>query len=235
MSTNQPYTLQDVQDRVNTLVNNDNDTPATTDDEWTVVLNLIYQAIGNWEGQDVLWKELYKTYTHGSTIADSTTSYAVAATDFKTPPTGFLRLTLNGVTAFIPFVTAEQFQAYNVEQKVAYFTGNNMDGWTLNLGWTPATGDDTVGATMAFDYYKMANRPTGVSEKFEMSDPNYIIYWVTAQKALLESQNNKFSVYSTLAADCMDRMRVMNELSANNNSDSLDDIDFINYSSSMGE
>lgn len=235
MATNEPYTLQDVQDRVNTLVNNDNDTPASTDDEWVVILNLIYQAIGNWESQDVFWRELYKTYTHGATISASTSTYTISATDFKQPPTGFLRLTLSGATTFVPIISVEESKRYNAEFRNAWITGNNIDGWTLNLGWTPVAGDGTVGATMVFDYYKMANRPTEVSEKFEMSDPNYIIYWVTAQKALLESQNNKFSVYSTMAADCMDRMRLMNEISAPFNSNQLEDIDYIDSNASMGE
>jgi hypothetical protein len=235
MATNQPYTLQDVQDRINTLVNNDNDTPATTDDEWSVVLNLIYQAVGNWESQDVFWKELWKTYTHGATISAATSSYTISATDFKQPPGGYLRLILNGVTNYIPFISPQQYQTYAGEAKVAWVTGNNIDGWVLNLGWTPATGDGTVGATMKFDYYKMANRPTGVSEKFEMSDPNYIIYWVAAQKSLLESQNNKFSIYNTMAADTLDRMRVMNIVPSEFNDNSLDDTDSIAFGASMGE
>lgn len=235
MATNEPYTLQDIVDRTNTLINNDNSSPATTDDEWQVLLNLIYQAVGNWESQDCLWRELWKTYTHASTLAASTLTYTISNTDFKAPPSGFLRLTLNAVTDYVPFISPEEYQTYGGEAKVAYVTGNNIDGWTLNLGWTPATNDGTVGATMAFDYYKMANRPTGTSEKFEMSDPNYIVYWVAAQKALLESQNNKFSVYSTLAADCMDRMRVMNSINGEFDDNSLYDVDAIQLGAQMGD
>lgn len=233
-ATNLPYTLQDCQHRINALVENDNDTPATTDDEWATRLYLIYQAIGNWEGQDVQWRELWKTYTHASTVAASDTDYTIANTDFKMPPGGFVRLTLTN-TSYIPVISPEEYQSYGGEAKVCWFTGNNIDGWVLNLGWTPVAGDGTVGATIKFDYYKMANRPTGVSEKFEMSDPNYIIYWVSAQKALLESQNNKFSAYNTMAQDCMDRMRVANELHANYQDNQLQDIDAISLGSNMGD
>lgn len=235
MANNQPYDLQDLQDRIHTLVDNDPDTPATDDDEWSTRLNFIYQAIGNWEGQDVFWDELWKTYTHADVVAASDSTYTISNTDFKTPPGGFLRLILNGVTSYVPFISPEQYQTYGGEARVAYITGSNLAGWTLNLGWTPVDGDGTVGATMRFDYYKMAAIPTLTTDKVEMSDPNYIVYWVAGQKSLADSQNNKYSVYDTMAQRCMDNMRVMNELNGSYQSNAIEDLDFINHGAVLGE
>ena len=230
MANNLPYSLQDLQDRIHTLVDNDPDTPETTDDEWEVRLNLINQAIGKWESQDVFWDELWSTYT-GTTIAAGTTSYSLAGLTNMKKPGGFLTLTLNGQTQEVSFISPEELQAYSGEVRAAYITGNNSAGYTLVLGWTPATGDGTVGATFGFPYYKFATRFNSVSlatDKPEMSDPNYIVYDVAAAKSLMESKNNQFSIYSTEAGSSLDRMKVMNEVTAPYSAGFMEDVDFIN-------
>lgn len=235
MATNQPYTLQDIQDRINTLVNNDGDTPSNTDDEWSTRLNLIYQAIGKWEMSDVDWDELWTSHTLSDPVANGVTTYTLTVTDMRRLG-GFLTLTLNGSTSTVQIISPEQSQKYQGQnQRVAWLTGNNKDGWTLNLGWTPAAGDNTVGATMAFPYYKYAYRPTATSDKVEMSDPNFIVYDVAATKALLESKNNLYSVYSTEALNVMDRMRAMNELQPHYQDNSFEDVDAISFGAVIGE
>lgn len=231
MPGNLPYSLQDIQDRIQTLVDNDSETPETTDDEWTTRLNLINLAIGKWESSDILWDELWTTYTHPSVIVAGTLTYSLSTLANLRKPGGFLKLTLNGEETEIELISPDVYQSLEGEQKVAYLTGNNLSGWTLNLGWTPAAGDGTTGATMSFPYFKYATRFTSasaVTDKPEMSDPNFIVYDVAAAKSLLESKNNQFSVYSTEAQNCMDRMRLMNEITAPFNDGGLDDLDYIN-------
>jgi hypothetical protein len=233
MATNLPYDLQALQDRINTLVNNDNDTPADGDDEWLTRLNLIYQAIGNWEAQDVLWNELWTTYTHGSTLSAATT-YVITATDFRFPG-GYIRLTLNGATSYIPIIKPSQAQSnIDVSRQAAYFTGNNNAGWTLNLTWTPASGDGTFGATLAFDYYKYAFKPATAAQKPEMSDPNYIVYWVAGQQNLLEGNNNQYSVYDAQSLECLDNMRIMNDLLPDYQDNRVEDVDAL-HGAVLGE
>lgn len=48
MANTNPETLQDLQDEINTLVSNDNDTPEEGDDEWVTRNNLIWTAIRTW-------------------------------------------------------------------------------------------------------------------------------------------------------------------------------------------
>mgnify|MGYP000854603661 CR=1 FL=1 len=226
MSSNLPYTLQDLQDRINTLVNNDVDTPSTTDDEWTTRLNLINQAIGKWEASDVLWDELWTTYTHGATVSSATT-YTITATDIRFLG-GQVRLVLNGATTYVSVISPEEYQNYEGEARVVYLTGNPSTGWTLNLGWTPVSGDGTYGATIKFDYYKYATRFTtssNTTDKSEIPDPNFIVYDVAAVKSLLESKNNQFSIFSTEAQKSLDNMRVMNEVKPYGNRDVIQDAD----------
>jgi hypothetical protein len=227
MPTNLPYSLDDLQSRINTLVNNDTDTPDSTDEEYGVILNLINQAIGKWESSDVMWDELWTTYTHGSTVAAGDTTYTITATDFRYPG-GQVKLSLDGVDSFVPVISPEEYQSYNGEARVAYLTGNVSAGFVLNLGWSPATGDGTIGATISLPYYKYATKFTSSSlstDKTEISDPNFLVYDVTATKALLESQNNKFSIFSTEAQKCMDNMRIMNDMKPANNRDVVEDVD----------
>lgn len=234
MATINPVTLQDAQDRINVLVNNDVDTPDTADDEWTIRLNLIYQAINNWEASDVQWDELWSTYTHGSTLAAGDRDYTISATDFRFPG-GSIRLITTGGTTHVQVISPEQFQRLGGDAQVAYFTGNPRDGYVLNFGWTPSADDSTVGATIKFDYYKYANKPTLVSDKFEMRDPNYVIYWVAAQKSLLESKRNQYAVFNDQAELCMDQMRILNEIQPNYQDNSMEDVDELSFGVELGE
>lgn len=225
--TNSPYDLDDLQARINTLVSNDNDTPTEGDDEWNTRLNLIYQAIGKWEHASSDWDELWTSHTHGSVVANGTTTYSLSSlTDLKRPG-GWLKLTLSGVETLIEIVSPEQSQKYK-NAKVVWFTGNNYAGWTLNLGWTPTTGDDTVGATISFPYYKYAFKPATGTDNVEMSDPNFIVYDVAATKSLMESKNNLWSVYNTEALNSMDRMMAMNEINPVYQNNMIEDLDAIN-------
>lgn len=212
MANVDPQTIQEIQDSINTLVSNDSDTPDTDDEEWDTRLNLIWVAIRNWgTTQDVLWNELWKTYTHGSTL-DGNNSYSLSGlTDYRFPGRK-LYLTLSGVETDIPFIKPNQADDYqDAGIKAAYITGNQNDGFTLRLTWTPVAGDGTYGATPSFDYYKYPFKPTDAAHKVEMSDPNYIVFWVAGQKSLLESQNNKYAVFDGQATECLDNMRIMND------------------------
>lgn len=237
MASNAPYTLQDLMNRINTLVNNDADTPSSTDDEWEILLNLINQSIGKYESSDVFWDELWTSYTHASTIAAGDTDYTLTMTDLRYPG-GFVKLTLNGSTNWVEVISPEEYQRYRQETRAVYFTGNASTGWVLNLCWTPATGDGTVGATITIPYYKFATRFTtssATTDKPEMSDPNFIVYDVAATKSLLESKNNQFSVFSANASDAMDTMRTMNDIKPNYQNNNIDDVDALSFGSVMGE
>lgn len=213
MANVDPQTLQEIQDAVNTLVANDADTPGTTDEEWDTRLNLIHTAIRNWgTTQDVFWNELWKTYTHPDLVSGVATYTLSTLTDLRFPGKK-IHLTLSGQETDIPLISPGDADNYeDAGQKAAYITGNQNDGFTLRLTWTPVAGDGTYGATITFDYYKYPFKPTSAAHKVEMSDANYIVFWVAAQKSLLESQNNKYSVFDGQATEALDNMRIMNDL-----------------------
>lgn len=231
MANVDPETLQDLMDNINTLVSNDSDTPTLADDadEWQARLNLIYMAIRIWgTTQDVLWNELWATFTLPAPIAAALTVALTTLTDYRFPG-GYLRLTLNGGKQYIPIIKAENAQTWIQNGgRAAYITGSNQAGWTLNLTWLPTAGDGTLGATAVFDYYKYPFKPAAVGDKVEMSDANFIVFWVAGQKSLLESQNNKFTVYDGQATECLDNMRVMNDLLPDYQDNRVENTDALN-------
>jgi hypothetical protein len=229
-----PLTLQDIQDRLEVLTNNDSDTPATTDDEWTVRLSLINQAIDVWAFQDVIWDELWTTYTHGATISAATT-YTPTFTDFRFPA-GKAKFALSGAINYVRIVSPEEAQNFvDTSIKVMYLTGNNNAGWTIHLNWTPASGDGYYGATLSFDYYHYPFKLSGTTDKPEMSIPQFIVFWVAAQKALQESQNNKFSIFDANATAQLETMKIMAAIDPVNQGQTNDDLDAINDGAIIGQ
>lgn len=208
-----PRTLQEIQDQINTLVANDADTPETTDEEWDTRLNLIKTAIGNWGmTQDVMWQELWKTYTHGSTVSASRT-YTLSITDYRYKGRKKkIYITLDGQENDIPWIDPSESDTYeDAGIKAAYITGNQNDGFVLNLTWLPADGDGYFGGTIVFEYYKYPFVPAATTDKVEMPNSNYIVFWVAAIKSLLESQNNKYAVFDGQATEAMENMITLND------------------------
>lgn len=227
-----PYDLTTILDRIHTLVDNDPDSPPVGDDEYVARLRLVHQAISEWELMDVDWRELW-TSTEEGTISAGTKEYPLSIEDMRRPG-GYLTLVKDDVITRIQIISPEQSQTYT-NARVVWFTGSNTDGWTLNLGWTPEDSDGSVGATIRFPYYKYATLPESPSDVLEISDPNFVIYRVAATKAALESKNNLYSIYSTEALNCMDRMKTMNFLNPNYQDNSFEDVDDITHGAVIGE
>jgi hypothetical protein len=220
--------LQSIQDAIEILVNNDRDTPDVEDDEWTIRLGLINLAIDNWSSEDTLWNELWTTYTHDGSVTNATT-YDLTFTDFRFPGSQ-LRLVLNGQTTYVKLVPPGEAQNYVGQGRVAYITGSTSAGFVLNFNWTPAPTDGTYGASIIFDYYKVAAALENATDEPEMSDTSYITYWAAAQKSLLESQNNKYTVFSNMATQSIETMKLMNTIGPPNQPNVTDDIDALNGS-----
>lgn len=212
MATIQSLSLDELQTEIHVLVSNDSDTPSSSDDDYTIRKSLINQAILAWEGErEVQWRDLWTTETSGGTVAAGTTSYAVSATDFKFPG-GYIILDDGTNQQKIKVIPPRQAQKYTSDVKLAYFTGNPKDGWTVNLLWTPATGDGTVGSTIKYDYFKYATKLDSGSDVSEISDPMFIVYYVAAELKRMEDDFNSFSALQAKAANALQQMRIANNV-----------------------
>jgi len=234
MSATVPMTVQDMMDEIYVAVDNDPTSSTTVDDEWTTRLRLINMAIKAWEREDVLWQELWATYTHGSTVTAATT-YVIAATDYRFNGS-YLKFTLNGADNYLEIVEPEEAFKYALSgAKTAYITGSPKDGWTINLTFTPTSGDVYYGATMSFNYYKSATRmTTNTSDVPEMSDPSFIVSYVSYRKNLYNGRSNVAADYQGDMIAAMDAMKIRNAMRVPYGSREIEDLDLIRNNASLG-
>lgn len=227
-------TLTQLQQNLHALIENDSDTPESTDDTYTVRTRLINQAILQWENErDVLWKELWATESGNDTVTASDTDYDAPA-NFKMPG-GYVWFTdADGNVTKLPIVDVEDVQTYDGDEKICYFTGNPQDGYVLNLGWSPTASDQLTGQAISYDYYKTADQLSSASDTAEMSDPSFIVFWVAAHQSQVEGDFNSYTVFFQQAQEALRRMRVANETGTNHQNMNLEDEEWIQDSVAMG-
>lgn len=234
MAVATPMTLQDILDEIYVNVDDDPTSSTTVDDEQTARIRLCNSAIRAWERQDVYWRELWTLYTHSSTLSGATT-YSISATDFLQPGSLLYLTDSDGNVSFIDMISPEQALKYvETTGRAAFITGNPSSGWTLNLTWTPSSGDGTYGSTPSFYYYKSAKTLSATTDKPEMLDPNFIVWYVTAQKHLFNGRTDMAQDALAQAQECMDNMRVKNELMVNYADNSIEDVELVRNNDSFG-
>jgi len=238
MATIEPMTLQTLQDSIHVLYENDPNTPATSDDEWSIRTTLIKRAIANWESENINWNELYKTGTLATLVTAGQYSYATGFSDMIFPASYVRIIAPSGATQRIEVVKPEEADKYVKSQlRRAYFTGSLATGFTVNFTIPFPTDDLNIGGTIQFDYYKSAASPASNSDTTfipEMSNPDYIIYWVAAQKHLMDSNNNQYTVFQNIADNTMQNMRIANETMPMNSTTQPDDVEYIRDGSYFG-
>lgn len=235
------YTLQTLQDRIHTLVENDPTTPSTTDDEWAIRYRLICQAINNWDSEDVYWNELWKPLATPITVVAGQTTYPLTsvASDFVFAGS-YIKVTdpaNSNSYQYLEVIENSDLTKLRDNTHSVYFTGNQGSGYTMNLGFTPATGDGFTGMNITFNYYKSSLIPISVTDvNFtpEMSNPDYIIYWVASQKHLMDGNTNQYEIYSNLADNCLEKMKIFNETKPVDSSNKIDDVELIRNNASFG-
>lgn len=234
MAATIPMTLQDILDEVYVAVDNDPTSSITVDDEQTARIRLCNMAIKKWEGvKEVFWNELWATYTHAATVSTATT-YIISATDYRFAGS-YMKFTLSGSDAYLEIVKPEEAFKYALSgSKAVYITGNPSAGWTINLTWTPASGDGFFGATMSHNYYKSATRLSAVTDKPEMPDPSFIVNFVSYRKNLYNGRSNVASDYRDEMQTSLDNMVVRNAVGVNYSSSEIADLDIIRNNASLG-
>lgn len=159
-------------------------TPASTDDEYTVFLRYANSAINRWENYDATyWKELFTTLqdsTQVSPVLVTTISTGVSEYDAPTNmrEAGGLIDVKNSdgrVVQQYPIINPQEAQFRDAQSTYAYFTGNPTDGFTLHLN--PAPTSNLNGLDIDYVYYKKATKfVSGGSETTEMANPMFIVH-----------------------------------------------------------
>jgi len=189
------------------------DTPASTDDEYTVALGLSREAITRWSNYDgTYWKELFTTAgTNGTgaalTVVAGTTDYA-APTAMREAG-GFVKLKdADGYTVqSYGILEPEQVQFRNDSAVYCYFTGDPNNGFTLHLN--PAPDANLAGLTIDYTYYKKPTYFTSGTDKTEMADPMFIVHRMLANRFRV-SRNPYYQSAKIDAEDCLRTMQADN-------------------------
>ncbi len=191
-----------------TLYRADSDVPAEGEDEFTVGIRLANEAISRWANFDgTYWKELYDTNqnsgTGAQTISSGTSTYA-APDDFQEAG-GFVRLldSDNKEVARYEILDPQQVQFSNTNLNYCYFTGNQSDGYTLNLN--PIPGDEEDGKSIEYVYYKKPTYIESATDIPQMSNPYFIVHRMLAQQ--YRAARNPY--YSSALRDAEDALRIM--------------------------
>lgn len=178
-----PLSVQDILDAAHSRYEQATDTPGLTDDDGKIRLSLLNEGINTWETENgVRWRELWTYNTTFGPLAAGTVSYSISADDFREFGSRIRFLRADGSRFYINLVSQENYARHiNENKQVATTSGNPADGYQIQLGWIPLANDGTVGATGYYDYYRWALRMSSMQDVPELSNPFYLIDYITAE------------------------------------------------------
>lgn len=168
-------TLTTFQETLHTLYQGNGSTPTSTSDEYEHRTVLANTAIRLWN-REMRWDELWATLEDASdgdkTIVADTTEYDMP-TDFVDLG-AFVRVTdSNGNHTYYEVMKPQENELFkNTTAKAVYVTGNKSSGFKLNFMEQPTAGD-----TINYPYYKEPTELSTGTDVFEMSDPDFAVYW----------------------------------------------------------
>lgn len=184
------------------------ETPSTSDAEYTIALRLSKEAINHWANYDgTYWKELFTTHqvdnTGDQVIVAGDTTYA-ASTNMREAG-GYVRVNDaqgNAVQRY-PIIDPQEAQFRADDATYAYFTGDPSNGFVLHLN--PAPPSSLNGLDIDYIYYKKPTYLTTGSSKTEMADPIFIVHRMLANRFRI-SRN---PYYNSALRDAENSLRVM--------------------------
>ena len=190
------------------------DVPASTDDEYTIALSLANEAVNHWRTYDnTLWKELFVNLQdsgEGVTVATSTTQYD-APEDFARGGGHVKVLDSNGKTVqTYPVIGPEDVQFKGDNDTYAFFSGNPVDNYVLNINPSPASTSSLVGKSIDYWYYKKPTEFAQGSDITEMSDPYFIVHRMLANR-FRASRNPHYDDAKQDAENALSKMKMDNE------------------------
>ena len=167
------------------LYRGEEETPASTDPEYTIGMRLANEAINHWASYDgTYWKELFNTLQDADdgtkTITTSTTTYA--APDDMQEAGGFIKIkdSDDKTVQTYQIIEPQEVQFKGDNSTYAYFTGDPSNGFTLNLN--PAPPSSLNGENIDYVYYKKPTEFATGGDISEMSNPYFIVHRMLANR-----------------------------------------------------
>lgn len=204
MASTKPVTYAQLKTLIQSEVEQNTDTPDT--DDVAYWLTIVNRLIADWEEQTE-WKELWTYQASGGTVTASDTTYPMSA-DVRKLSENIEFHYSNGGVEYITVSDVRYKQRYASEEGRFAFVSGVPGSYILNLGWTPASTDPAIGATIKFPYYKYATKLSADADVVEMSDPNWLL---DATVAEVSNQPFKKQLFDSRAKSKMSQMRFNNE------------------------
>ena len=187
----------------------ESDTPASTDEEYTIGLRLANEAINRWHRYDnTYWKELFNTLILADdgdkTITTSDVEYD-APSDMQEYGGSVKVIDANSkVVQRYPIIEPHEAQFRGDDSTHAYFTGDPSNDYVLHLN--PAPSSALSGLRLDYVYYKEPTLFTTGSDVAEMSNPYFIVHRMLAQRFRV---SRNYSAYQTAFRDAEDALKNM--------------------------
>lgn len=205
-------TLEDILMGVQVNVDQSVDPIDWSDDDTKTRINLINRGIRTWANDNVTrWQELYQTEEIGN--------ISVGSAEFSLPDDFVL---LEAVWIGGNRVEVREPQDAKDNGLYVFVTGNKVDGYNLNLGWTVAANDAHIGKAIKVLYYREPTELVKHKDIPEMSDPNYLIAYASAE-AMVSDDLNMYSKFTGDAQVFLANMRERNLQMAQGQNDSVFD------------
>lgn len=184
------------------------DTPASTDEEYTVALKLANEALSRWANYDgVYWNQLYTTLIAAE---DGNKTIVTGQTEYECPsdmrePGGMVKLiNADGNTVkSIRVVQPHETQFENPSADYCYFTGSPATGFTLNFNLAPTI--ELNGYEINYIYYKNPTEYSTGTDISEIPNPYFIVHRMLAMR--FRASRNPY--YQSALRDSEDALKLM--------------------------
>jgi len=192
---------------VYTLIEGDATGWTATSDEYLSGRIFANMAISAWEHYlNTRWRDLFTTLTAASTgvktLTAGTYSYA-CPTDMVFPCSLVRTVDAGGGVSTYTVVSPEKVaELADDGSNFVYFTGSVKTGFTLNFNPNLSL---TTSHTINYEYYKSAATFTAITSTTEMSDPYFIVLYVTA----LFNKDEDVDLYRDFMNQAMARLENM--------------------------
>jgi hypothetical protein len=142
----------------------------TDSDEYALARQLLNDGVNRWEGfENTKWRELI-----GISSTALTTAHSYATASGFAYPGSWVRTG----DQFWEVIQPERVGDYATSDSYyCYFLGNKKDGFTLNFN----SNITMPSGTADYEYYKKATQTTAPTDEVEMSDPNFLAYWIASK------------------------------------------------------
>lgn len=191
--------------QVHLISQGNTDYPSSGEDDYSLSLALLNNAINIWENQEGIdWAELFNTETGTITSGDFDISLS---SNFKRPA-GQLKI---GGLLYNFNSPNEQHLTQQIDSSYKHFTVTGIQGSKV-LNIYPTPGSDIDGATFYLPKYRFATTySTGVeTDHIDMSDPYFAIHYAIGQ-IKLEDDPTGAGVHQQIANQKLSAMRIAND------------------------